>query len=100
VNLHYALNSPDAILLDQKLAYQDYLLLCKVSVVEDGAFGVGKSHSTSLALEHLIASGVEALLDDVTRVALTVVLTILVQTYRFSKIYCSHGVGLISRTYK
>ncbi len=100
MNLHYALNSPDTILLDQQLAYQDYLLLCKMPVVEDSAFGAGKSHTTGPALEHLVASGIEALLDDMTPVPLSVVQTILIQTHLLSRICPSHETSLINRPYK
>ena len=81
VDLHYAFNRPDAVLFDEKLAYHDDLFFFEVSVVEYRAFGLRKSHTASLAFEHLVAFGVESLLNDVSGVLLSVVRTVRIQTY-------------------
>jgi len=57
------------------------LLFFEVSVVEYRAFGLRKSHTAGLALEHLVAPGIEAFFDDGARVSLSVVRTIWIQTY-------------------
>lgn len=81
VDPHYAFNRSDAVLFDEKLAYHDDLFFFEVSVVEYRAFGFRKSHTASLAFEHLVAFGVESLLNDVSYLFLSVVRTVRIQTY-------------------
>ncbi|GCC10146.1 hypothetical protein IPdc08_00168 [archaeon] len=45
------------------------------------------------------AFGVETLLDDITRVPLSVAQTILIQTHLLFRICSSHRISLINRTY-
>ncbi len=46
------------------------------------------------------AFGVETLLDDMTRVPLSVVQAILIQTHLLFRICSSHRISLINHTYK
>jgi len=92
VDPHYAFNRSDAVLFDEKLAYHDDLFFFEVPVVEYRAFGFRKSHTASIAFEHLVAFGVEPLLNDLSGVLFSVVRTVWIQTYLVIWICPGHGI--------
>jgi len=97
VDPRYAFNRSDTVLFDEKLAHQDDLFFFEVSVVEYCAFGFRKSHTASLTFEHLVAFGVESLLNDVSYLFLPVVRTVWIQTYLVIWICPGHRIYYVVR---